>query len=135
MAFWVNSSRNREFAFYKYNVRGNMLQAFLAPLRCFCFRRCASISCRNSSMPSCPCEASFIAFDCMHILYWSGGNSSAHLFSCHRWKRPRDGARTTSRLLWRYFLYRWTSSPPQPLMSTSKPPAGTGDIEKGQKRV
>ncbi len=109
--------------------RGNMHQAFLAPLRCFCLRRCDSISCLKSSMPSWPCEASFMALDCMHILYWSGGSSSTQRFSCHRWKRPRDGARTTSRLLWRYFLYRWTSSPPQPLMSTSKPPVRGGDSQ------
>lgn len=64
-----------------------------------------------------------MALDCMHMRYWSGGSSSAQCFSCHRWNKPRDGARTTRRLLWRYFLQRWTSSPPQPLMSISKPPA------------
>lgn len=76
----------------------------------------------KTNSPSCPCEASLIAFVCMHILYLSGGSSSAHLFSCHRWKRLRDGERTTISLLWRYFLYRCTSSNPQPLMVRSKPP-------------
>lgn len=89
---------------------------------CFCLRRCASISCLKNSIPSWPCEASFMALDCMHMRYWSGGSSSAHCFSCHRWNKPRAGARTTKRLLWMYFLYRWTSSPPQPFMSMSKPP-------------
>lgn len=66
-----------------------------------------------------------MALDCMHMRYWSGGSSSTQCFSCHRWNKPRDGARTTRRLLCRYFLYRWTSSPPQPLMSMSKPPDKT----------
>lgn len=78
--------------------------------------------CLKTSSPSCPCEASLMAFVCMHILYLSGGSSSAHLFSCHRWKRLRDGERTTISLLWRYFLYKCTSSNPQPLMVRSKPP-------------
>lgn len=76
----------------------------------------------KTSSPSCPCEASLMAFVCMHILYLSGGSSSAHIFSCHRWKRLRDGERTTISLLWRYFLYRCTSSNPQPLVVRSKPP-------------
>lgn len=98
------------------------LHVFLRFCCWFCLRRWASISCLKKSMPSWPCEASFMALDCMHMRYWSGGSSSAQFFSCHRWNKPREGARTTNRLLWRYFLYRWTSSPPQPLMSMSKPP-------------
>lgn len=97
---------------------------------CFCLRRWASISCLKNSIPSWPCEASFMALDCMHMRYWSGGSSSAHCFSCHRWNKPRAGARTTRRLLWMYFLYRWTSSPPQPFMSMSKPP-----IDKSRRRT
>ncbi|TNN59107.1 hypothetical protein EYF80_030641 [Liparis tanakae] len=48
---------------------------------------------------------------------------SAQFFSCHKWKSPRDGERMTISLLCRYFLYRCTSSNPQPLMLRSKPPA------------
>lgn len=88
---------------------------------CWGFEWSSAWSLKTNS-PSCPCEASLMAFVCMHILYLSGGSSSAHLFSCHRWKRLRDGERTTISLLWRYFLYRCTSSNPQPLMVRSKPP-------------
>lgn len=88
----------------------------------FCLCRCVSISCLKTSIPSWPWEASFMALDCMHILYCSGVSSSRHCFSCHRWKRPLTGVRITMRLLWRYLRYRCTSSPPQPLMSRSKPP-------------
>lgn len=63
-----------------------------------------------------------MALVCMHILYLSGGSSSAHFFSCHKWKRLRDGERITISLLCRYFLYRCTSSNPQPLILRSKPP-------------
>lgn len=110
-----------------------LCHAFLPAALCFCLRRWASISWRKKSIPSWLWEASFMAFDCMHILYCSGGSSSSQCFSCHRWKRPREGARTTSRLLCRYFLYRCTSSPPQPLISTSKPPVrrkDTGDTDR-----
>lgn len=100
------------------------VHVFLLLVFCFCLRRWASISCLNTSMPSCPWDASFMALDCMHILYCSGVSSSAQCFSCHRWKSPRTGVRTTMRLLWRYLRYRCTSSPPQPLMSKSKPPVG-----------
>lgn len=82
----------------------------------------SSISRLKNSSPSWLCEASLIALVCMHILYLSGGSWSAQIFSCHRWKRLRDGERTTISLLWRYFLYRCTSSKPQPLMLRSKPP-------------
>lgn len=88
----------------------------------FCLCRCVSISCLKTSIPSWPWEASFMALDCMHILYCSGVSSSRHCFSCQRWKRPLTGVRITMRLLWRYLRYRCTSSPPQPLMSRSKPP-------------
>lgn len=96
------------------------LQVFL--LLSFCLWRWVSISCLNTSIPSWPWEASFMALDCMHILYCSGVSSSRHCFSCQRWKRPLMGVLITMRLLWRYLRYRCTSSPPQPLMSRSKPP-------------
>lgn len=63
-----------------------------------------------------------MALDWMHMRYCSGVSSSAHCFSCHRWKRPDTGVRITIRSLRRYFLYKWTSSTPQPLTSRSNPP-------------
>ena len=95
---------------------------YVSPLPCSWEFKCSSISLWKNSSPSWPCEASLMALVCMHILYLSGGSSSAQVFSCHRWKRPRDGERITISLLWRYFLYRCTSSNPQPLMCRSKPP-------------
>ncbi|KAK2505575.1 hypothetical protein MC885_014744 [Smutsia gigantea] len=65
-------------------------------------REWASISGLKTSIPSCPWDASFMALDCMHILYCSGASSSTQCFSCHRWKRPLTGVRTTTRLLCRY---------------------------------
>lgn len=79
---------------------GVWLHVFL--LLVFCLRRWASISCLKTSIPSWPWEASFMALDCMHILYCSGVSSSRQRFSCQRWKRPRTGVLTTIRLLWRY---------------------------------
>lgn len=93
-----------------------------------CLWRWASISSRNTSMPRWEWEASFMALDWMHMRYCSGVSSSAHCFSCHRWKRLDTGVRITIRSLRRYFLYRWTSSTPQPLTSRSNPPAGLGEI-------
>lgn len=73
-------------------------------------------------------ETSLIALVCIHILYLSGCSSSAHCFSCHKWKRLREGERITISLLCRYFLYRWTSSKPQPLVFRSNPPVQIRDI-------
>lgn len=89
----------------KWNISPNLspgVHVFLLLVFCFCLRRWASISCLKTSIPSCPWEASFMAFDCMHILYCSGVSSSTQRFSCQRWKSPRTGVRTTMRLLCRY---------------------------------
>lgn len=59
---------------------------------------------------------------CMHSINDSVGRFSAQCVLCHMWKSSREGARTTIRLLCRYFLYRYKSSFPQDLMVTSKPP-------------
>lgn len=89
----------------KWNISPNLspgVHVFLLLVFCFCLWRWASISCLKTSIPSCPWEASFMAFDCMHILYCSGVSSSTQRFSCQRWKSPRTGVRTTMRLLCRY---------------------------------
>lgn len=117
-------SRKPTYNYLTSAVFMSLCSSLMCSQRLFCswaFEGSSAWSLKTNS-PSCPCEASLMAFVCMHILYLSGGSSSAHVFSCHRWKRLRDGERTTISLLCRYFLYRCTSSNPQPLMVRSKPP-------------
>lgn len=107
-------------------TRGSAQSSVLLWVLKACFRRWASISSWKTSIPRWECEASFMALDWMHMRYCSGVSSSAHCFSCHIWKRSDTGVRITISSLRRYFLYRWTSSTPQPFTSKSNPPVWLG---------